>query len=71
MSDTIYVAHITEVVIAHGTRNKRPLLRIRRCPLSRVSFPTKVEKIKCRRQKISKIKVSKIKMPKKCFSVGS
>jgi hypothetical protein len=42
MSDTIYVAHIREVVIAHGTENKRPLPRMRRCPLCRGLFPAKI-----------------------------
>ena len=42
MSDTIYVAHIREVIIAHGTKNKRPLPRMRRCPLCRGSFPAKI-----------------------------
>jgi hypothetical protein len=40
--DTIYIAHIPEVAIAHGTRDKRTLPRIRRCPLWRSSFPAKI-----------------------------
>jgi hypothetical protein len=41
VSYRMHVAHITEVVIAHGTEKKRLLHRMSRCSYLRCSFPVK------------------------------